>query len=173
MDISTVPRLHEIRVKRSDMRGVGALRADEPESFWVWFHVNARERSIVGRELALRPGFPAPAGLPPTALRATRRDAGVTGFDCGAGAVLPRLSVGSVRGLQPDPGHVSFGHRQSRRAHHSSLVSAIQSESPPPEAGLEPVDGKSPARFPTLAGTSCERATGAGKPVQRILEIYI
>src|ERR1035441_693073 len=42
-------------------------------------------------ELALRPGFSARARMPPTARACvTRREAGVTGFDCGAGAVLLR-----------------------------------------------------------------------------------
>src|SRR5437016_667289 len=47
------------------------------------------DRSRVKDELALRPGFSPPARMPPTARPcATRREAGVTGFDCGAGAVL-------------------------------------------------------------------------------------
>src|SRR5207248_11783318 len=35
-------------------------------------HVNARDRSRVGGQLALRPGFSAQARMPPTALRAPR-----------------------------------------------------------------------------------------------------
>lgn len=49
-----------------------------------------RNRSTVGHELALRPGFSSQARMPPTAQCATRRGAGVTGFDCGAGALLRR-----------------------------------------------------------------------------------
>ena len=53
--------------------------------------MNARNRSKVEQELALRPGFSAQARMPPTArFCATRREAWVTGFDCGAGAFYGR-----------------------------------------------------------------------------------
>src|ERR1035441_369514 len=53
-------------------------------------------------ELALRPGFSARARMPPTARScATRREAGVTGFDCGAGAVLLRASFHRPGGRVP------------------------------------------------------------------------
>jgi hypothetical protein len=46
---------------------------DEPEQIVLGLvHVNARDRSRVGRQLALRPGFSALARMPPTALRAPR-----------------------------------------------------------------------------------------------------
>ena len=66
--------------------------ADEPEqTFEGLVHINARNRSTVVDELALRPGFSAQARHATNgASCATRREAGVTGFDCGAGAVLLR-----------------------------------------------------------------------------------
>lgn len=46
---------------------------DEPEQIVLGLvHVNARDRSRVGGQLALRPGFSAQARMPPTALRAPR-----------------------------------------------------------------------------------------------------
>ena len=52
-------------------------------------HTNARDGSTFERELALRPGFSARARLPPTARPVTRREAGVTGFDCGGRCRAP------------------------------------------------------------------------------------
>ena len=52
--------------------------------------MNARDRSRVEHELALRPGFSAQARMPPTARLRHEARGGVTGFDCGAGAVLLR-----------------------------------------------------------------------------------
>jgi hypothetical protein len=42
----------------------------------------------VVRELALRPGFTPSPNATDGAFRATRREAWVTGFDCGAGVLL-------------------------------------------------------------------------------------
>jgi hypothetical protein len=61
-----------------------------------------RNRSRVHPELALRPGCSARARMPPTARAcATRREAGATGFDCGAGAVLLRASPRRPGGRVP------------------------------------------------------------------------
>src|SRR5205085_6206068 len=43
-----------------------------PSKLFGVVHVNARDRSRVGGQLALRPGFSALARMPPTALRAPR-----------------------------------------------------------------------------------------------------
>ena len=49
-------------------------------------------------ELALRPGFSAQARIATDgATCVTRREAGVTGFDCGAGAVLGTVQRGAFR----------------------------------------------------------------------------
>ena len=52
----------------ADPRARGRARAN----YLALVHVNARDRSRVGRQLALRPGFSALARMPPTALRAPR-----------------------------------------------------------------------------------------------------
>jgi hypothetical protein len=58
---------------------------------WVLMaaRTSVRDRSSVGRELALRPECSAQARMPPTARPAPRGERrGVTGFDCGAGALF-------------------------------------------------------------------------------------
>jgi hypothetical protein len=64
--------------------------------------MSARDGSTVGRELALRPDFSTPSpNATNGAICATRREAGVTGFDCGAGA-YGRYPTGPVVASQSD-----------------------------------------------------------------------
>src|SRR5947209_16655174 len=86
---------------------------------------NARGGSRVGLELALRPGFsPRARNATNGVICATRREARVTGFDCGAGAVLL----------------LALPHRPGGRVPIS--LNALGGSSPLPSARTEQRDGK-------------------------------
>ena len=72
-------------------RGISPMRprTSPTRIFWGRLHIDGRNGSTVGRVLALRPGFSVHARMPPTACCATRREACVTGVDCGARAARP------------------------------------------------------------------------------------
>src|SRR5450755_4715043 len=80
-------RARSLATTSADARARGRVRAN-----FLWCGSHERPRWVYSqRWLALRPGFSAQARMPPTAQScATRREVGVTGFDCGAGAALLR-----------------------------------------------------------------------------------